>query len=81
MITEEKDTILSELDHCNKDPKEVIMEAAHFNSFRDHMMGSPILGDIDNIQNVNKKMVEEYYFTNYFGKNIIVIGTGAVNHD
>jgi len=81
MIAEEKDTITTELEHSNKDPQETIMEAVHFNCYRDHMIGSPILGDIDNIQNVNKKMVEEYYHSNYVGKNFIIIGTGGVNHE
>lgn len=81
MIAEEKDTIVTELEHSSKDPQETIMEAAHFNCFRDHMIGSPILGDIDNIQNVTQKMVEEYYYTNYVGKNLIIIGTGGVNHE
>lgn len=81
MIQEEKDTITTELEHSNNDPQDTIMEAVHFNCFRDHMIGSPILGDIDNIQNVNKKMIEEYYHSNYVGKNLIVIGTGAVNHE
>lgn len=80
-ITEEKDTIISELEHSNKDPQETIMEAAHFNSFRDHMIGSPILGDIDNIQNVTREMVSNYYHTNYVGENLIIIGTGGVNHE
>lgn len=81
MIAEEKDTITTELEHSNKDPQETIMEAVHFNCFRDHMIGSPILGDIDNIQNVNKRMIEEYYYTNYVGKNLIIIGTGGVDHE
>lgn len=80
-IAEEKDTITSELEHSNKDPQETIMEAAHFCSYRDHMIGSPILGDIDNIQNVNKQMIEEYYHTNYHGSNLIVVGTGGVDHE
>lgn len=80
-IAEEKDTIKSELEHSNKDPQETIMEAVHFNSFRDHSIGQPILGDIDNISNVTKKMVEEYYHLNYVGQNLIVIGTGWVKHD
>jgi len=81
MIAEEKDTITTELEHSNKDPQETIMEAVHFNCFRDHMIGSPILGDIDNIQNVDKKMVENYFHSNYVGKNLIIIGTGGINHD
>lgn len=81
MIEEEKDTITTELEHSNKDPQETIMEAVHFNCYRDHMIGSPILGDIDNIQNVNRNMVQEYFHTNYVGKNLIIIGTGGVNHE
>ncbi len=80
-IAEEKDTIQTELEHSNKDPQEIIMEAAHFNCYRDHMIGSPILGDIDNIQNINKQMIEEYYYTNYCGNNLIIVGTGGVQHD
>lgn len=80
-IEEEKDTITAELEHSNKDSQEIIMEAAHFNSYRDHSIGAPILGDIDNIQNINRRMVEEYFHTNYVGKNLIIIGTGGVNHE
>lgn len=80
-IQEEKDTIIAELENSGKDPQDTIMEAVHFNCYRDHMIGSPILGDIDNINNVNKNMVEEYYHTNYHGSNLIVIGTGAVDHE
>ena len=81
MIAEEKDTIITELENSNNDPQETIMEGVHFNCFRDHMIGSPILGDIDNIQNVNKKMVEDYFHSNYVGKNLIIIGTGGIKHD
>ena len=46
----EKDTIWQELEAVNQDPKETLMENVYFNIFRDHMMGQPILGDIDNIR-------------------------------
>jgi processing peptidase subunit beta len=79
-INEEKDTIKTELEESNKDVQEIIMEAAHFNSYRDHYMGQPILGDIDNIYNVNQDMVKEYHMTHYVGQNMIVVATGNVNH-
>lgn len=79
-VHEEKDTIKTELEQSNKDSQETIMEAVHFNSYRDHMIGQPILGDIDNINNVTQDMVKEYHANNYVGKNIIVVGTGGVNH-
>jgi processing peptidase subunit beta len=79
-INEEKDTIKTELEESNKDVQEIIMEAAHFNSFRDHYIGQPILGDIDNIYNVSQDMVKEYHATHYVGKNLIIVGVGNVNH-
>jgi processing peptidase subunit beta len=81
MLEDEKDTIKTELEECNKDTMDTVLEAVHFNSYRDHMMGRPILGDIDNINNITKEMVEEYYATHYCGKNLVIVGTGGVNHD
>jgi processing peptidase subunit beta len=76
----EKDTIKTELEESNKDVQETIMEAVHFTAYRDHYMGQPILGDIDNINNVTQDMVKEYHATHYIGKNLIIVGTGNVNH-
>ena len=45
----EKDTIWQELEATNEDKMETLMENVYYNIFREHMMGQPILGDIDNI--------------------------------
>lgn len=79
-IEQEKDTIKTELEESGKDPQETIMEAAHFNCFRDHVMGQPILGDIDNIYSVTQDMVKEYHATHYVGKNLVIVGVGNLNH-
>jgi predicted Zn-dependent peptidase len=79
-VNEEKDTIRTELEESNKDMQELIMEAVHFNCYRDHYMGQPILGDIDNINNVTQDMIHQYHANNYVGENLIVVGTGNVNH-
>ena len=57
------------------------MENVYFNVFREHMMGQPILGDIDNIRQINRDMVVDFHSTNYFGENMVIVGTGDVNHD
>jgi processing peptidase subunit beta len=80
LLEQEKDTIRTELEESNKDVQETIMEAIHFTAYRDHYMGQPILGDIDNINNVTQDMVKEYHATHYIGKNLIIVGTGNVNH-
>lgn len=76
----EKDTIWSELEAVNQDSKETLMENVYYNCFRDHMMGQPILGDIDNIRQINRDMVVDFHRTNYFGENIVIVGTGKVEH-
>ena len=76
----EKDTIWQELEATNQDPKETLMENVYFNCFRDHMMGQPILGDIDNIRQINRDMVVDFHQRNYFGENMVIVGAGAVDH-
>jgi processing peptidase subunit beta len=56
------------------------MENVYYNIFREHMMGQPILGDIDNIRQINRDMVVNFRTANYFGENIVIVGTGAVDH-
>jgi predicted Zn-dependent peptidase len=45
----EKETIWQELLATNQDFMETLMENVYNNIYRDHMMGQPILGIIDNI--------------------------------
>lgn len=50
----EKDTIFQELHATNNDHFETLMENVYFNVYRDHMMGLPILGEIENIGRINR---------------------------
>eukprot|EP00806_Schmidingerella_arcuata_P000068 Macronucleus_1059.p1 GENE.Macronucleus_1059~~Macronucleus_1059.p1 ORF type:complete len:300 (+),score=128.30 Macronucleus_1059:1-900(+) len=45
------------------------------------MMGQPIRGDPDNLQNLNADMLAAFRAANYTGENIVVVGTGSVDHD
>lgn len=65
----------------NNDLLGTTMEAVHFNAYRDHMMGQPIRGDADNLQNLSVEMLQEYRAANYVGNNIVIVGTGGVDHD
>ena len=44
-------------------------------------MGQPIRGDADNIQNITVEMLQEHRAANFTGENIVVVGTGNVDHD
>ena len=56
------------------------MENVYFNVFKDHMMGQPILGDIDNIREITRDMVTDFHQRNYFGENMVVVGAGNIDH-
>ena len=57
------------------------MESVYHNIYKDHMIGQPILGEIDNIFEINRNMVVDFHNTNYFGENIVICGAGQVNHN
>ena len=44
------------------------------------MMGQPILGDIDNIRSINREMVVDFHRRNYYGENMVIVGTGKIEH-
>jgi predicted Zn-dependent peptidase len=57
----EKETIWQELQATNDDSFETLMENVYFNVYRNHMMGLPILGEIDNIHKINRDMIVSYH--------------------
>jgi len=52
------------------------IEQGHYNSYRDHMMGQPIMGDRDMVQQLTVEGLHNYRAVNYFGDNMVVVGTG-----
>lgn len=60
---------------------ETTIENAHFNVYREHMMGQPVKGDRDIIHTLKADHLREFHSTNYFGDNIVVVGAGNINHE
>lgn len=77
----ERETITQELEETNKDFFETLMENVYFNIYREHMMGQPILGDLDNIKSITQEQILDFYHRNYYGKNMVLVATGNVRHD
>ena len=65
----------------NKDFEGTMYEAIHFNAFRDHMLGQPMRGDPDNLQNLTSDVLSQYRSANFIGDKMVIVGTGAVEHD
>ena len=45
------------------------------------MMGQPILGNNDNLQNINAGLVKNNHAAKYTGDKIVIVDTGAVDHE
>jgi len=79
-IEAERETIYREVIETQKDQMETTIEAAHYTSYRDHMMGQPILGIRENIGTITQDQIVDYHRTHYVGSNIVVVGAGDITH-
>ena len=76
----EKSTIYSEVSNMHNNGWNTLAETSHFASYRNHQLGLPILGQVDNIQRINSEMVRQYHRANYHGDNIVVACAGGLEH-
>jgi len=76
-----KQQLTADHESSASDWRRITLENVHFNSYRDHMLGQPTQGDRDQVQFLSADVLNSYRAANYFGENIVVVGTGAVNHD
>lgn len=76
-----KQEIAADHEQNNTNLHYTTIENSHYNAFRDHMMGQPIKGDADNLAHLTVDDLQSYRALNHFGDNIVVVGTGNINHD
>lgn len=76
-----KDEVSMEHEDNHNRYVETTLENAHFNSFREHMLGQPIKGDRDLTSTLGVDHLRDYHTANYFGDNVVVVATGDVSHD
>jgi len=61
--------------------EETTLENAHFNVYREHMIGQPIKGDRDYVSTLSAENLRDFHTANYYGENIVVVATGDVSHE
>ena len=76
-----KQEVAAEHDKASTEFHNTTIENSHFNSYRDHMLGQPIRGDADILPNLTVDDLRNYKAANYFGDNLVVVGTGNINHE
>jgi len=76
-----KQELAAEHEANHKHQSEMTWELAHYNSYRDNMLGQAKMGDRDNVQNLSVEGLNGYRAANFFGDNMVVVGTGGVAHE
>jgi len=76
-----KREVADEHEKNHTDYEKTLIEQAHYNAYREHMMGQPSKGDPDQLQNLNADVLASYRGANFFGDNIVIVATGGVDHD
>ena len=80
-IEREKGVILREMEEVEKMPEEVLFDHLHATAFQNTSLGRTILGPASNIQGMTRDMLSNYIKTHYTAPRMVLVGTGAVNHD
>lgn len=76
-----KQEIAAQHQNQHQDLQYTTLENAHYNSFRDHMLGQPILGEADLIGNLTVDDCHQFAAANWFGDNTVIVGTGDIDHN
>ena len=76
-----KEEVATEHEDNHNRYQETTIENAHYNVYREHMMGQPVKGDRENLQSLGADQLRNFHSTHYFGENIVVVGAGNINHD
>jgi processing peptidase subunit beta len=73
--------IVSQIHENNhKEYERTTLQAAHYNCYREHMLGQPSRGDRDALPGLNIDQVRQFHADNYYGDNIVIVASGNVNH-
>ncbi|KAI7865492.1 Metalloenzyme, LuxS/M16 peptidase-like protein [Spinellus fusiger] len=80
-IERERDVILREQEEVDKIMEEVVFDHLHATAFSQDSLGLTILGPKEKILTLTRADMVNYIKTNYTGERMILVGTGAVDHD
>lgn len=78
-VEKEKGIIIQEIKMYQDDPYSQIYEKSLYNSFINHPIKIPVIGDIKNVKKITKEDLYTCYNTFYNPKNMFVVVTGNVN--
>jgi processing peptidase subunit beta len=80
-VERERYVILREQEEVDKQLEEVVFDHLHATAFQGQPLGRTILGPKENIESISRDDLLNYIKTNYVGDRMVLVGSGAVDHD
>lgn len=80
-ISQERGTILREMEEVNKATEERVFDLLHETAFPNHPLGGAILGPEENINSITRKNLIDYTRTFYTAPRVILSAAGGVSQD
>lgn len=77
----EKNVIIEEINMYEDTPDELIHDIFARKMWEGHPMGSPILGSLETINNMDRDKLVDYYRSNYVTSNLVISVAGNVDHN
>ena len=80
-VERERGVILREMEEVEKEVEEVLFDHLHATAFQQTGLGRTILGSADNVRTITRDNLSEYIKQHYTAPRMVLVGTGAVDHD
>ncbi|MFC1554101.1 M16 family metallopeptidase [candidate division KSB1 bacterium] len=80
-IDKEKKVIIEEIKGLEDTPEELVHEYFQKNTFGRHPLSRSILGRKETIKNFNRKILLDFYLSNFTPDNLIISVSGNISHD
>ena len=80
-ITNEKNVIIEEINSIEDVPEELVYEYFHKHLFVKHPLGFPVLGETNNIKNLTRDSLIDFWEKNYDPHRVVISASGEVEHN
>eukprot|EP00300_Choanocystis_sp_HF-7_P001236 c10998_g1_i1.p1 GENE.c10998_g1_i1~~c10998_g1_i1.p1 ORF type:complete len:414 (+),score=82.89 c10998_g1_i1:335-1576(+) len=80
-VERERDVILRESEEVDLQHQEMVFDKLHQMAFRGTSMAQTIIGPEVNVETLEPDALRTFVRTHYTTDRVVVVGTGAVNHD
>lgn len=79
-IEKERNVILEEIKMYEDTPDELIHDLFAANVWQPHPLGYPILGSVESVRGIDRKVILDYYHQHYTPENVVISIAGNIDY-